>query len=88
MLEIVIKKSFQKDYDRLLLNGFDDTPLQEVIVRLQTNNPLPQKYKNHQLKGIYKDFKECHIKPDILLLYQIKDCKLFLIRLGSHSDLF
>ncbi|MDO7253952.1 type II toxin-antitoxin system YafQ family toxin, partial [Helicobacter cappadocius] len=48
------------------------------------------KYKDHKLKGEYKDFRECHIKPDLLLIYKIDKEVLILacIAIGSHSDLF
>ncbi|MCQ2806414.1 type II toxin-antitoxin system YafQ family toxin, partial [Helicobacter pylori] len=40
------------------------------------------------LKGKWKPFRECHIKPDVLLVYLVKDDELILLRLGSHSELF
>ncbi len=88
MLKLNLKKSFQKDFDKLLLNGFDDSVLNEVILRKK--EPLDPKYKDHPLKGALKDFRECHLKPDLLLVYQIKkqENTLFLVRLGSHSELF
>ncbi|GAA8115955.1 type II toxin-antitoxin system mRNA interferase toxin, RelE/StbE family [Helicobacter pylori] len=88
MLKLNLKKSFQKDFDKLLLNGFDDSVLKEVILRKK--EPLPPPFKDHPLKGVLKDFRECHLKPDLLLVYQIKKPKntLFLLRLGSHSELF
>ena len=49
---------------------------------------LEDKYKDHQLKGNMKDFRECHIKPDLLLVYMIEDNVLKLVDIGSHSELF
>ncbi|HDX6298077.1 TPA: type II toxin-antitoxin system YafQ family toxin, partial [Campylobacter fetus subsp. venerealis] len=48
------------------------------------------KFKDHQLKGEYKDFRECHIKPDLLLVYKKDKDLLILIafKLGSHSEIF
>ncbi|MGL2436087.1 type II toxin-antitoxin system YafQ family toxin [Helicobacter pylori] len=88
MLKLNLKKSFQKDFDKLLLNGFDDSVLKEVILTLRKKEPLPLPFKDHALKGVWKPFRECHIKPDILLVYLVKDDELILLRLGSHSELF
>lgn len=54
---------------------------------LAKGRTLPAKYKDHQLKGIYKDCRECHIEPDWLLSYRIEAHVLQLVRTGSHSDL-
>lgn len=62
----------------------------EVISKLSNNETLEPKYKDHALKGKFKDFRECHIKPDLLLVYQQNDNELILycFNIGSHSDLF
>ena len=86
--EIKVKKSFQKDFDRILRQGHSTAIIQEVIARLQSGVRLEPKYKDHKLRGDYKDFRECHIKPDLLLIYQIDGQFLYLVRIGSHSDLF
>lgn len=88
MLKLNLKKSFQKDFDKLLLNGFDDSVLKEVILTLRKKEPLDPQFKDHALKGKWKPFRECHIKADILLVYLVKDDELILLRLGSHSELF
>ena len=51
---------------------------------------LPEKYKDHQLKGEWQGFRECHIEPDWLLIYRIEDNELTLYATatGSHADLF
>lgn len=49
---------------------------------------LPAKYRNHQLKGNFSGVWECHVKPDLLLLYQIHGDVLKLIRLGTHAEIF
>ncbi len=57
---------------------------------LQQQEVLPGKYKDHQLTGNYVGFRECHITPDWLLIYQVKEAQLILAlaRTGSHSELF
>ena len=49
---------------------------------------LDEKYKNHALIGNYVDHLECHVQPDLLLIYKNTPDELTLIRLGSHSELF
>lgn len=83
MLKLNLKKSFQKDFDKLLLNGFDDSVLKEVILTLRKKEPLPPPFKDHALSGTYKGCRECHIKPDVLLVYRVKDNVLTLVRLGQ-----
>lgn len=70
--------------------GADMHSLEEVISALQEGKILDSKYKDHQLKGKYSKFRECHVGPDWLLLYLI-DCgilTLTLVKTGSHSDCF
>ena len=64
--------------------------LTEVVDTLASQQSLPEKYRDHPLTGSYADFRECHIKPDWLLIYRIdnEDLLLFLFRTGTHSDLF
>ncbi|GAA7036170.1 hypothetical protein AOH447_06310 [Helicobacter pylori] len=83
-------KKFDKDLKILVKNGFDLKLLYKVVENLVKEQPLDPKYKDHPLKGALKDFRECHLKPDLLLVYQIKkqENTLFLVRLGSHSELF
>ncbi len=90
MLMIETSKKFDKDLKILVKNGFDLKLLYKVVENLAKEQPLDPKYKDHPLKGALKDFRECHLQPDLLLVYQIKKPKntLFLVRLGSHSDLF
>jgi mRNA interferase YafQ len=59
-----------------------------VLVALATDQPLEPKYRDHQLSGERKGFRDCHIRGDLVLLYY-KDEKetLYLARLGSHSEL-
>ena len=70
--------------------GLNLDKLKFVINQLACGNQLEEKYRDHALTGDYKGFRECHIEPDWLLIYQIIDEELVLIlsRTGSHSDLF
>ncbi|GAA7192713.1 type II toxin-antitoxin system mRNA interferase toxin, HP0892 family [Helicobacter pylori] len=74
MLTIETSKKFDKDLKILVKNGFDLKLLYKVVGNLATEQPLAPKYKDHPLKGALKD-RECHLKPDLLLVYQIKNKK-------------
>lgn len=88
MLKIDFAKSFKKSYKKL---GKQDKELfAEVSLKLANNEILEPKYKDHALKGEYAGFRECHLKPDLLLIYQKQDDRLILycLDIGSHSELF
>lgn len=61
-----------------------------VVTELRNQRPLDEKYKDHNLEGEYKGFRECHINPDWLLIYRVEADELILTlsRTGTHSDLF
>lgn len=86
--------SFKKDFKRILTTPrhTQDTPqlLQAVLTLLIEDKPLPENCRDHTLVGNWKNHRECHIKPDLLLIYkQLEDSsELELVRLGSHSELF
>ncbi len=88
MLNIFRTNSFKKDYKKLNLK--DKELLKEVIIKLSNNEELDLKYKDHKLIGNFVDCRECHIKPDLLLIYRINNdiLELALTRVGSHSSLF
>lgn len=89
-MKIITTPSFEKDYKRIKKRGYDTNLLKDVVKILAEGKPLPQKYKEHSLKGNYKGYMECHILPDWLLIYKIeKDILIIsLARTGTHSDLF
>ena len=60
----------------------------DVLFKLLNGIELEKKYKDHQLKGNMKEFRECHIKPDLLLMYGIIDDVLELVNIGSHNEIF
>ena len=70
--------------------GKDMSKLVVVLDLLASGNPLPENYKDHQLSGSLKDFRECHIEPDWLLMYQVFEGELILsaTATGTHADLF
>lgn len=60
----------------------------DVVYKLLNDITLDDKYFDHHLKGEYVGFKECHLKPDLLLIYIIENETLKLVDIGSHSELF
>lgn len=92
MLTIEFSNQFKRDYKLATKRGYDMAKLMDVISLLQNEATLPAEYRDHPLKGINKNIgvRECHIEPDWLLVYRIKNDKLILqlIRTGTHSDLF
>ncbi len=84
--------AFRCDFKREKLSGryknFDNMII-EVLTLLATDTPLPERYSDHLLSGNWSGFRECHIKPDLLLIYEkLNTDRLVLARLGSHSELF
>lgn len=88
--KIKFSRSFKKAYKKIKHNSDLSELLQEIIIKLANDEKLEAKYNDHNLSGNYKDFRECHIKPDLLLIYKKKEDVLILtcIDLGSHSELF
>ena len=65
-----------------------DALLLEVTELLAADKPLPQGYVDHQLVGEWKTYRDCHLRPDLILIYRKPDdVTLELVRLGSHSEL-
>jgi len=94
MLEIRPHKNFKKDIQRDKTSGSYSTTdfctLETIIDTLANVKTLDEKYKDHQLKGVLKNFRECHVKPDWLLVYKIDDQEkaLYLARVGTHNQIF
>ncbi|MDD3435753.1 MAG: type II toxin-antitoxin system YafQ family toxin [Candidatus Gastranaerophilales bacterium] len=88
MKQIKTGKKFKKDYLKIKKQGKNLKKFKFVVDSLCEGEELDKKYKLHKLNGNYNDTLECHIEPDWLLIFQISDEHIELIRMGSHSDLF
>ena len=88
--ELILTRKFKKSLKLAKKRGLDLNLLEKVITSLQNNIPLEEKYRDHELRGKYKGFRECHIAPDWLLIYMKEEdvLVLTLIETGTHSDLF
>jgi mRNA interferase YafQ len=91
MRRIEHTSQFKRDYKRetkgrhreVLANGF--TP---IVKALANDEPLAEKHRDHALTGEWKDHRDCHVKPDLVLIYRKPDKEVLqLVRLGSHSEL-
>ena len=67
--ELILTGRFKKSLKLAKKRGLDLTLLDKVITMLQNDIPLEEKYRDHELKGKYQGFRECHIQPDWLLIY-------------------
>ena len=88
MYKISYAKSFKKDFKRL--DCTDQEHVLEILQRLSNNEILEPKYKDHALSGELAKYRDCHIKPDLVLIYEKKKDVLILIamRIDSHSNIF
>lgn len=85
--------AFKRDYKRIKAtprySKDIDALLSSVIEKLSADFLLPPRNRDHELSGNWKGYRECHLKPDLLLIYRKPDADtLRLARLGSHSELF
>lgn len=87
-MRLIYSSQFKKDFKRIKSQGKDISQLELVIEKLLNNEQLDIKYRDHKLVGRWKNFRDCHIEPDWILIYKLTDSALFLERTGSHSDLF
>ncbi len=88
MLSIRESSAFKRDIKRLKRGNFDLSKLAAIIIRLANKEKLEERHSDHLLSGNWRGYRECHIKPDGLLIYRIEGDELQLARTGSHSELF
>ena len=90
MYKIVYTNRMKKDAKLMKKRGKDMEKLVYILSLLASGDPLPAQYKEQSLTGSLHDFRECHIEPDWLLMYQIYEDILILsaTATGSHADLF
>jgi mRNA interferase YafQ len=85
---LVYTTQFRRDFKRVQKQHKDMPKLRAVIELLVAGEPLPEKYRDHALRGNYQGTRDCHIGPDWLLIYAVVEDELRLIRTGSHTELF
>lgn len=88
MKRILLTTQFKKDFKKCKKQNKPLADFQKVIDLLISGADLPTAYKDHPLKGQWSDFRDLHIAPDWLLIYQSDEDSVTLVRTGSHSELF
>ncbi|MBR2773811.1 MAG: type II toxin-antitoxin system YafQ family toxin [Selenomonadaceae bacterium] len=90
MYQVIYTARMKKDLRRVRKRGKDISKLVTVLDLLKTGEPLPETYHDHQLEGNLRNFRECHIESNWLLLYRIDEGELILVATatGTHSDIF
>ena len=88
--DLVLTGKFKKGLKLAKKRGLDIKLLEDIVDKLQNGIPLEEKHRDHELKGKFKGFRECHIQPDWLLMYLVEDdvLVLTLVDTGTHSDMF
>lgn len=91
MRRIEPTNAFKRDYKRESKGKYRaalESDFATVVQALAKNEPLAERYRDHPLTGEWSDHRDCHIKPDLVLIYRNQDAeRLQLVRLGSHSEL-
>ena len=79
---------FKKDVKRMKKRGKDLSKLKEVLEKITRGQELEARYRDHVLVGQYRGTRECHVEPNWLLIYELGQSDVVLIRTGTHTDLF
>jgi mRNA interferase YafQ len=90
MRQIKLTHGFKQDLRRVKANPAHsdiNEKIEHVTHLLATDMPLPVSYVDHAMKGKWKGFRDCHVRPDVVLIYRKTPGILILVRLGSHSEL-
>jgi mRNA interferase YafQ len=90
MLTLKYSQHFKRDLKRYRFNQEVLLELKKVLNILTKERPLPPKNLNHRLVGEFKNCFDCHLKPDVAMIYKIEagELSLLLLRIGSHTELF
>lgn len=88
MLNPITGGAFRRDVKLARNRGKDLAKLRAVVALLTEEQPLPPRCRDHALTGDWGGFRDCHIEPDWILIYRVDGRDLYLVRIGTHSDLF
>lgn len=87
-MRLLTTNRFEKDLKRATRRGKNLDKLWGTVEMILSGSDLPDRYRPHPLSGPWAKFWECHIEPDWLLIWIIRDENLVLVRTGTHADLF
>lgn len=79
---------FKKDFARWIRGTPLDAEFAELLRLLATGTALPPHYRDHPLKGRWRNARDCHLRGDVVLIYERTETSIRLVRIGSHSELF
>ena len=79
---------FQRDFRKRIAGTPLEGELETLVGLLLAGGPLPEKYRDHPLKGDRTGLRDCHLRPDMVVLYRKTGDRLSLVRIGSHSEIF
>jgi mRNA interferase YafQ len=89
MYSLEYSTQFKKDFKKITKRPIQEiVEVGRVISMLQRGEPLSEKHVDHPLVGNWQGFRDCHVMPDLVLIYRLNDGVLQLARIGSHSELF
>lgn len=88
MRTIDVKNTYKQDLKRVIKQGWDGSKINNVISQLLSDDILDPALRDHPLTGDYKDFRECHVKSDLVVVYKRTTEILSLYRIGRHQDIF
>ena len=89
MLRLEYSTQFKRDFKKITKLPIPDiVEIGHVLKQLQLGQVLPEKYVDHPLSGNWQDYRDCHIKPDLVLIYKIDQDSLKLARIGTHNEVF
>ena len=89
MLNLEYSTQFKRDFKKIAKLPIPDiVEIGHVIKQLQPGQVLPEKYVDHPLSGNWQGYRDCHIKPDLVLIYKLDQSSLKLARIGTHSEVF
>ena len=91
MYEIKFSKKFRKSYKRVLNSSrFPVEDFDQIIILLESRSELPERFRDHRLKGDSYGLRECHVASDCLLVYEIDDHNktIRFVNIGNHANLF
>ena len=92
MKSVIRSSQFKKDWKKLkhTMNEANRARFIEIVRFLQEGKKLPEKYLDHPLEGNFKNHRDCHIAPDLVLIYRVRERlnDVQFVRIGSHSELF
>ena len=89
MLSLRFTNQFKKDFKLAQKRGYNLSEFETIVNKLRNGEPLDPKYKDHPLAGNWKNHRDFHLYPDLVVIYRISEGELILemVRMGSHSDL-